>query len=243
MKTATVSNTLVVLAALAIGCGCPSPGTAKTPLEPSFEWDPLGEFASPGTSLTLTELSRTSSERDAVIFFEIKSFGFSTEENLHMWNKRGTEFSRLPASVNDAGLVQLGELDLLAAGDFATGQPLDVALVSATTGKRAHAKWMPFPIEAHGTGGCSISMSLESESGLLWFVRLRGFEPGEDVQITSEYKSETLTSTHEASDRGEIGFPTLFGRGDRGLATLTATGKNCSVSLQYKIGRDAIASR
>ncbi len=235
MRTALLVTAFVTVPTAMVISGCPAP------LKPPFEWDPMGEFASPGTSFTLEEDWRRRVGDRTMILYQMRATGFSAEEGLHLWLKTGMDFDKLPASVTADGQVAVPDMGpgFLIRG-YVPGQAFDLTLVSDASGKFAHARTIPFPIEARGTGGCSISVSVESESGHLFFAILQGFEAGEEVQITSQYKSESTRSSHAASERGDIGFPILFGRGDRGTATLTATGNNCTVSLRYNVGEDAI---
>ena len=148
------------------------------------------------------------------------------------------------AYLRDQGLAVFtpggGEAKGLLLAGFAEGHPLDVALVSEGAGKRAHAKVVPIPLRADGTGGCAASAELQSETGLLFLINLKGFLPGEAVQIRSQYKKEVASSTKAASQSGEVAFPVLFGKRDRGTASLTATTDHCTVSLEYEVGKDAL---
>jgi hypothetical protein len=235
--------------------------------EPSFKWD--ATFASPSTSLTVEEALRPPrAGTHQAVFYRIKATGFSSDEPLSLWVKRGMRYFKFPATVTNEGAVQvkkgrdnLGALVVLAyqrdegfavvassrlqtkallMAGFAEGHPLDVALVSEGGGKRAHAKAVPIPLRAEGNEGCSASAELQSETGLLFLVNLKGFLPGEVVQIQSQYKKEVASSTKPASQSGELAFPVLFGKGDRGTASLIATTDRCTVKLEYKVGDDAL---
>ncbi len=209
--------------------------------EPPFKWDE--SYATPGTSLTLKEKQRMRMGKSTMVEYEIQSTGFSNEEALSLWRKIGTEYEELPVALNEKGVVQLklGEhlIDSQMIGGFTLGQAFDLALFSKTTNKRAQAKVFPFPIQAQGVGGCSAFAELMTETGRVFLITFQGFRPGEEVELRSRYKKEDLAKSHTTSEGGEIRFPVLFGKKDRGKATATATGKNCTVSLEYKIGKDA----
>ena len=234
---------------------------------PTFEWD--ATFASPNTVLTLEETKRPPrAATHQAIFYQVKAVGFASSESLSLWVKRGTKYLKLRATVTDQGIVQFklgqdtfgafvvmaylrdrglavftpgegGSKGLLLAG-FAEGHPLDVALASEGSGTRAHAKVVPIPLRADGTGGCSASAELQSETGLLFIINLGGFLPGEAVQIQSQYKKKVASSTKAASQSGDLAVPVLFGKGDRGPASLTAGTERCTVRLEYKVGSDAL---
>lgn len=152
-------------------------------------------------------------------------------------------FASPGTSLRDEGLATIrassGVNVLLLAG-FADGHPLDVALVSDDFSKRAHAKAVPIPLRKEAAGGCSASAELQSETGLLFLLILQGFRPQEAVHLQSERRNEVLRDTVTASDIGAIRFPVLFGRGERGTARFIATTSGCSVTLEYKIGVDAL---
>src|SRR4030095_8340981 len=112
--------------------------------EPAFEWD--SEYSGPGVSLMLKENSRRISSNGTVVEYVLTASGLPEERTATLWSKRGTSFSRLPATINADGTVEaLGRKSLIVEG-FVPGQPLDLALESGT--HRAHAKTHPFPIAA-----------------------------------------------------------------------------------------------
>ena len=121
------------------------------------------------------------------------------------------------------------------------GEPVSLALASAD--KRAYARAVVVPIESKGEGGCSGSVELQSPSGLLFLVRFRGFSPGEDLELTNELGKDKKTDAHHADNKGEAGFPVLYSEGDHGKAKATAAGKECKVTVDYKVGKDARALR
>lgn len=219
-------------------------GWPEEVVEPPFEWDE--NYASPGTSLVLKEKTRMRLGKGTWVDYEVRSTGFSNQEALSLWRRIGTEYEEYTVTLNEKGLVQVGGRpgedppDSFGIIGFHLGEAFDLALVSKTTNKRAQAKVIPFPIQAQGNGGCSGSVELASKTGHLFLISFQGFQPGEEVEVRSRYKKENIGSKLTASEGGEIRLPLLFGKRDRGKATATATGKNCTVSLEYKVGRDAL---
>jgi len=206
--------------------------------EPPFEWDDT--FSSPGTSLAIKETGRMKMPRSTMILYEIHATGFADEEGLSVWRKKGVEYTEIPVTLSQEGVVRMSKSDQFAIGGFVPGQALDLALYSRTANKRAHAKAIPFPIQAQGTGRCWASAEIMSESGFVFLLRFQGFQPKQEVEIVSQYKKERKPQTVTATERGEVRFPVMFGPPDRGPATAIATSKDCSVSLQYNIGKDAL---
>jgi len=257
------------IAAILLGIACFSTGIRAQDIEdePPFEWD--ATFASPGTSLALEEtnrLPRTDSGQS--IFYRVQSNGFSPGESVSLWLKGGSRYFSFPATVDDQGVIQIdagehvlgavlvlafvrdegisimvpgggGPKALLLAG-FAEGHPLNMAVVSEGSGNRAQAKVVPIPLRAEGNAGCSAEAELQSETGLLFLITFRGFRPEEVVRIDSRYERDEISSTISASETGEVAFPVLFERRDRGEAAATATTDACTVTLEYNVGADAL---
>jgi hypothetical protein len=237
---------VVVLATLVFASGCgdmrkqfvePLTTGSKRP-EPGFEWD--SSFASPGTSLTLEEKDRSPGPGGTMLQYGLMSTGFDPGEPVELWWKRGPEFQELPATVSEDGTVLIGGMDVLAASGLTMGQAIDVALASGE--RRAQAKIIPFPIEAR-SGVLWASAEIMSDTGLLFLITMGGFEPAEKVEVTSEFKSESLTDIMEASPTGEIAFPVRFSAGDAGTAVAVATGTVGSILLEYLVGEDALEPR
>ncbi len=120
------------------------------------------------------------------------------------------------------------------------GQAFDIALVDEATNRRAQAKIVPFPITAIGSGECKASAEVVTASGLVWLITLTGYDPGEEVRVTSVAKKETLTDIIIASGSGEIAFPILYPKRSKGNAQFTAEGsRGCMLSLDFAIGKSA----
>ena len=202
--------------------------------EPPFKWD--SEYSTPGTSLTLREKGRVTSPNGTRVEYELRAVGFSARESSTLWWKRGTSYSELPATIGENGTANVLGMQSLMIEEYVPGQAVDLALASGNN--RAHAKTIPFPISAR-EGGYWASVELMSDTGLLFQITFGGFQPGEKVETTTQYKGERAVKTVEASGEGEVVFPVLFGRADLGTATAKATCSRGAVSIQYKVGRDA----
>ncbi len=184
----------------------------------------------------MEERKRTKSKQHGtVILYEILASGFTGSAVL--WRKSGSSYTRSPATIDESGTVRVAGSDRTAIGRLVPGEALDIALVSGD--RRAHAKTIPFPIEAR-EANCSASVELVTESGLLFLITFRGFQPAEGVTIDTMHNYFGYGKRVSASARGEVRFPVSFGPGDRGTATATALADSCTVSIEYKVGRDAI---
>jgi hypothetical protein len=209
--------------------------SAGASAEPSFKWD--SDFSTPGTSLTVKETGRIPSPTGTQVAYQLTAPGFSDKEPAILWWKRGTSYEPLKATIGENGAVAVLGTPSFMIESFVLGQAVDLALVSGSN--RAQAKTVPFPISVNKDGH-SASVELMSDTGLLFQITFGGFQPGESVDITSEYKAERPVKKVEASARGEVIFPVVFGRDDRGTATATASGSSGAVSIQYKVGKQAL---
>ncbi|MFZ0773928.1 MAG: hypothetical protein WCA49_04750 [Candidatus Sulfotelmatobacter sp.] len=215
---------------------------------PPFEWKE--SEGSPGVSLTATEAKRVSEKGGTLVIFDLNATGFATGEDLTLWKKwlDGKYSQMSDLSVDKNGHIQIKLADKsapIAVGvrEMAAGEPIGWLLASAATGKRAYARAVIVPIEAHSAGGCSASAELGDTSGLLFHVSYRGFAPGEEVEISREFKKEIQSSPSHADDKGALDLPVSFGAGDHGKAIAKAAGKGCAVSLEYNVGPDALVKR
>ena len=231
MKSTLVS---VLVALTAVGCST-GPGVRGPSAQPPFKWD--SAYSTPGTSLTLNEQGRVKSPSGTRLEYQLRAVGFSAKETPTLWWKRGDSYSELPATIGENGTVNVLGASSLMIEEYVPGQAVDLAL--AASNSRAHAKAIPFPISAKA-GGYWASVELMSGTGLLFLVTFGGFQPGERVETTSQYKDERPVKTVEASGKGEVVFPVQFGRADRGTATAIAAASRGTISIQYKVGRDAL---
>jgi hypothetical protein len=215
--------------------GASTEGSRGASAEPPFTWD--SAYSTPGTSLALREKGRVKSPSGTQVEYELSAVGFSAQESSAVWWKRGTSYSELPATIGENGTVRVRGMQSLMIEDYVPGQAVDVALASGNN--RAHAKTIPFPIAAK-EGGYWASVEVMSDVGMLFQITFGGFQPAEKVETTSQYRDARSVRTVEASGTGEVVFPVLFGRADRGTATAIATGSRGAVSIQYKVGRDAL---
>ena len=213
----------------------PTEGSRGSSVEPPFKWD--SEYSMPGISLTLKEKGRVTSSNGTRVEYELRAFGVSALESSTLWWKRGASYSKLTANIDENGAVKVLGGKSLMIEEYVPGQAVDLALVSGNN--RAHAKAIPFPVETK-EGRYWASVEVLTETGLIFRITFGGFQPGEKVEIMSQYKDERAVKTVETSRRGEVIFPVAFGRGDRGTAIARAGGSNGAVSIQYKVGRDAL---
>ncbi|NIR44210.1 MAG: hypothetical protein GWN99_08810 [Gemmatimonadetes bacterium] len=232
--------TVTCVAALAMACATMG-GTGGAGPEPPFEWN--AAYADSGTRLEVHELGRRpgSGTMGTLVRYRFVATGFTPGEDLELWRRIGGVFEPLPASVNTDGAVILaGFSETFTVGGFVPGEPLDVALVSQTSGLRAHAKTIPFPIEATSAEGCTLAVEVLAPSGLVFLITLRGFDVGSTVTTVSEFGDERFEQTDTVPPAGEVKHLVKFGSGSQGKATFEARDESCEVSLEYGVGPDAM---
>ncbi|HVT61435.1 MAG TPA: hypothetical protein VHR45_23935 [Thermoanaerobaculia bacterium] len=238
-----------------------------TPSELPFAWEEGS--ASPGAALALEETERVPARDGGVLLvkYKLKATGFAPDASLAFWVKRDRGYLQFPAKLGADGVVEIkregdsvslltiavhrrdegpvlvrnreGRPISLGLAGFAEGIPLSVAVATEDGKVHAQTKALPLPNQAAGEGGCSAAAEIQTPTGLVFLISLKGFQPGEDVQVESRYRKEVMSKVHKASDTGAVSFPVLFGDRDSGKATISAKGGSCSVKLEYKIGRDA----
>lgn len=206
-----------------------------------FKWD--SRFASPGTSLSLVEKERMRSPQGMLVMYELKASGFPQDQPLVLWSNFGGEYFPQPATVNEVGLVSVGQLpNGLGMMGPVRGQAFDIALAVPGSDLHAQAKVIPLPIEARGESGCAAAAELVSRHGDLFEITFSGFAPGESVETTSAFKKELLKGTQAATEKGEVVIVVMHSRRG-GTASATAKGSNCTVTLQFAVGRNALMAQ
>jgi len=231
--------------------------------KPPFEWDWKNSCAQ--CTLTFEEPRRLKipgmPTKGTTVVIDFRATGFSAEEELSLWRKvQDGSYTEFPVALTPEGVLRMPDKgapdrrvqagrpkrpkEVLSTsflfGGFVLGEALQMAVHSNTTGKSAFAKVILFPIEAQAAGGCAAAAELLSPDGYAFVITFRGFTPGEEVEVVSLYKKEKIPHALKASERGELSQYVMFGPGDKGKARISAKGKACQVSLEYKVGKDAL---
>ncbi len=235
MQSKTIKIPIIIAALLSFTMLRANPGASVPP----FDWN---EIYLDENTLIIEETSRSSGPEGTIIMFKIKAEGFSPAKPISVWKNNINHFSEYtynlgyPVDLVSDILIEIS----FQIENFASGQPLDIALVSENPGKRAHGKIIPFPIKAEGTCDCSAEAELTSMSGLYFLITFTGFHPEEEVNITNRLGLCTVVSTIDATEEGKIYYIAGFAQRARGKARITARSKERSVSLEYNVGKDAV---
>ena len=120
------------------------------------------------------------------------------------------------------------------------GEPSNFALFSTDIDQtvKAFVQIVPFPLQAKGDGGCSLSMVLLSPKGRRFGFLGKGFKPNEEVTTMSRSGFEGLEKKQSASNEGK--FVTIIEPGvigsTGGTASFQASDEACEVILNYEWG-------
>jgi hypothetical protein len=209
------------------------------PGQPTFEWD--ASFASPGTSLQINQTPVFSGRgRGLASLCSLVASGFTAEDKLTLWQRVGTSagpmFTRMTVTLGPNNSILIGSKDKMMIDGFARGQALDMAVVSETSGARAHAKVYFDPIEAKSAKGCSITIETVSETARDFVVWLSGFQPGVEVRVVDKLKKNSRSASVTVSESGAASLPLTFPQGSKGKVTLTASGGGCALVLEFGVG-------
>lgn len=219
----------------------PMPPPTARPFPPTSldGWEP--KYSTAGTQLNLVESNRTQGTGTTVIRFQLATAGLAKDKSYELWAfSLSVGEPRHLGQVNlDAnGIVRTG----LNIGGFSKGEALRMALVTTNQETVVFGKAVPFPIEAKGTGGCSLFVELLSPKGDSFWISGAGFAPNEELTWVSRSAQEEMTGKFKADGQG--GFlvfmlPAVVGQ-ESGDASYTARGGTCQVSVDYKWGRAAL---
>lgn len=230
------------LAPLILALMAPAMSAGAEP--PKLEWTLVN---APGIRLTFEETSRSLKSRDSQVCYQLKAEGLPLGETYWMYmHWMDGEIVSMPFGfkLDDQGMVYKdnpGDWKHWCVNGLLRGEAIGCALVSQESGTKASGEVIPFPIEAVGEGGCRIALQLITPAnGGTFALFASGFEPGEVTEVVSRSGREVLSSQGNVKEDGTFVHVMLPGvRGKRGgKASVTVTGRACTVSLAYDWGRD-----
>lgn len=218
-------------------------GTGRSGPAPPFEWD--SAYADSGVSLELQELGRRpgTEQTGTLVRYRLQTTGFAAGDDYVLWRRIAGAYEPMPASVDAEGVVVLLGSETFTTGILVRGEPLDLALASETSGARAHAKTIPFSIEAMSPAGCALAAEVLARTGLAFLMTLRGFDPGTVVTTIGEFADDRFELVDTIPPTGVARQVISFNPGSDGTATVSARGGGCEVSLEYAVGPDAMEAQ
>lgn len=248
MEQTKITTVIFLVLGLSACATTPSP-TINSPIT----WIP--KFGTPGVRVTFQEKSQTTVEGRPAVTYSADATGLPRDKTYALWQKWLDGKMALFGQFHfDASGVFLGSLGSEGSTNqkiplskvtfhfyqMFRGEPANFALVSTDTDQtvKAFAHFVPFPLQAKGDGGCSLSMELLSPIGRLFGVIGEGFKPDEEVTTVSRSGGEILEEKQKATaDRRFAAFidPGVIGSAG-GSASFQASGEACEVILNYEWG-------
>jgi predicted enzyme related to lactoylglutathione lyase len=248
MKQTNIIAIILLVLGLSACATIPSPT-----INPPITWIP--KFATPGVRLTFQEQSQTTVEGRPAVTYSVDITGLPKDKTYALWQKwldgkialfgqfhfddSGVLVGSLGSERSINQKMPLSKVTFHFYQMF-RGEPANFALVSTDIDQtvKAFANFVPFPLQAKGDGGCSLSMELLSQKGRLFGFMVEGFKPDEEVTTVSKSGGEILEEKQKAPADGRfaaIGDPGVIGSAG-GSASFQASGKACEVILNYEWG-------
>lgn len=213
-----------------------------------FEDDWMRAKNSPNSSLTLKETGRGPYSGHTVVTYRLFASGLPKDGHYALWTRLlgGKPQSVAAAFINSDGLVvsRLADpahnvaedpIDVVAYAGM--GEPKQFALRSLDGKLQAFASVIPFPIE-QSSGGCQLTLEMGAPDYTIVFVHGFGFQPNEPLVVATVSGSEGGKSQTSSTSTGTYSLllaPTVKGQ-ISGKASVTVTGANCAVAIQFPWG-------
>ena len=253
-------HTLLAIAVAAAATRAPAHAQTLTPPDTACAWRP--ECSASGATLTMAELSRTGSGRDARVTVAPRVAGFPVGVPLTFWMRKldgrpqwlATGYTLEPsgnvvcadrgahAAVADAAgtgwcPTPLDSIDMTLGGSM-EGEPFDFAFSTVDGRTSAFASVVPRPAAA-GVAGCgTLEARLIDADGRAVSILGSGFAPNVELTTESVRGKERLPGSVRTNDAGRfVGVVTFQGRG--GDASYTVRTASCEITLPYHWGRAA----
>lgn len=206
------------------------------------------KFNTEGANLVLRETERSHLSGRTVITYSLFVSGLPHDLHYTLWTRLVGRDPQPAADalLNNEGRVvsQLADAERHIAEDpinlkvFAgKGEPKEFGLISRDGKFRAFTKVVPFPMES-SNGSCHLSAEMERENYYTVYIRISGFQPGEDLDVETQSEGEQGRSKAKATDKGtydSLLFPSVKGKRS-GNARFGVTAKSCKVGIEFPWG-------
>lgn len=209
----------------------------------SLVWGP--EYATQGMEFTLLESDRYLDQNKTFFTYKLTTVGLPKDRIYTLWLLplgSDTPVSKGEFQVNDAGTLISVEtqepFESVNLSDFAKGQALKVALMTADKSIMVFAKVIPIPIEATDNR-CHLSVELLSFDGNNFEIAGEGFGSKETLAIINAIGKYEETANDDGTYGPTVYWPAVVGE-ESGLASYQVIGKNCNVSVEFELGPPAL---
>jgi hypothetical protein len=206
------------------------------------------EFNTAGANLEFHETERSHISGRTVVTYNLLVSGLPHDTQYVLWTRL---VGRDPQPAADALLNHEGKVvsqladrqrnlaeDPINLKVFAgKGEPKGFGLISKDGRFRVFAQAIPFPIDV-SSGPCHLSAVMTQENYLGLFIRITGFQPGEDMVIETQSQAERLQSKAKASEQGTYNsalFPSVKGKRS-GKVWFNVTAHTCKVGIELPWG-------
>lgn|GEM_PF-3251651 len=210
------------------------------------DWSPAA--ATPGMTLTLTEMGREGPAGQTQVTYTASVAGLPRDQTYTLWQM---PLDGTPVAIDELAFSEAGELvsqradsrwpSLVVAG-YARAQPFSLALTNARETVRVFAKVYPFPVEATGAGGCWMWLELYNARGTNFLAKVTGFVPEEMVYTSSGLDPVEAGGGFTVDQQGAHGF-SFWADPDEHYgahSAFTVTGQNCTVTVEFELGTPAM---
>lgn len=203
----------------------------------------------PGARLSFEERGLSESEDGELLMsYVIAASGLPADRLYELWMRRldgSTSADPLLVRVGEQGaLVTDGngsDVEVAFMGMMA-GEPVAFLLRSDDGPSRVVQSFIPLPLAATGGGGCKVSLEMSLTDATAYLAHVTEFDPGEEIRVESRSGQEVLEYPLEVpeDETKSVLFllPEVSGL-DGGWASLTLSGRSCSVSIDYPWGTAA----
>ncbi len=148
--------------------------------------------------------------------------GIVDQNGIVTFKKKGEQ---KPCSIQSRGVLR--------------GEPFDYYLISEDRSEIAKKKGVPFPIAA-ACHGYQLDIEMSEGSGQIFHYSASGFEPNEEIGVSSFSLGEEIRQKVKVGNNGEMeGFtaPAVIGF-PGGTAKIELTGKKGVISVDYAWGNE-----
>jgi hypothetical protein len=238
----------------------PTPSQTPTPTSssiPSSNWTYWGPAtfgkdysATPGAMINFTDMKRgTDQEGTPIMYLRPVVVGLPENEIYFLWSKKlgqslPIKLSLFEMSITSGGyVVPKGSTSPVSVifDSFARGEAQIIALMNADQSIIAYGKVVMYPIQAN-QGNSRIWVELMSLSGNVFTIYGVGFEPNEELTVTSNSEGEKIESKFKVDEGGRfmnVLLPAVVGK-ESGQVTYTVAGKSGTLQVSFEWGPPAI---
>jgi hypothetical protein len=206
--------------------------------------------ATPGTMVTFADMKQTTTpEGKPAINLRPVAVGLPEDKVYYLWKKSlgqssPTQLSPHEMSVtSDGSIIPKGSMTPISISfhSLAKGEAIVIALMTEDKSVVAYGKVIPYPIIAN-QGNSRIWVELMASTGEFFTVYGAGFEPNEELEITSNSAGEVAKFKSKTDANGRFTnllLPAVVSK-ESGLVTYTVVAKAVTLTVSFEWGPPAL---